>query len=514
MVANVVQNRYYILFISNQEGYAGTFSFRPAVGNGAIFTSTISSAITNPLTIAQCSPPFSISTWPSSADITGLTFSGPGVNPSTGSFDPDIAGVGTHLITISGNPYGCGVTSATYSISVTNCPTVPVISATDTLCWNSPIPSFAVTPLDPALLPSGVTVSQYEWQNLVGGLWQTTNSGPNPGQPAPRNLFQGNHVFRLVAVRSDSVRVRSNVENIFVLDPPQQPFITAASGNGSAGNNGTLTLTACQGSDIQFTYTLANGGGRNTFRYQWQRRDVRGGLWSNVGLPEVISYSTGSRTKTFVGFTDQSYLYRIQATDVSPFLCGSVFSDSILVLVASTASTINPGTISVSSPLCLSNGTNITATSPSGSIFMPNNQPNLNCGRFTFQWQVSNDNTNWSNIPGETNATYIVPARSDVSTRWYRRNCTYVLDGSCTVPTGIGTSISVTLSGTQCPSTPVSSNSVSVSWVDDLPFVSAKSTQTMTGPFAHPWSTSNGVISNTSSNGFTATTASGTSGSA
>lgn len=513
LVANVVQNRYYILFISNQEGYAGTFSFRPAVGNGAIFTSTISSAITNPLTIAQCSPAFSISTWPSSADITGLTFSGPGVNPSTGSFDPDIAGVGTHLITISGNPYGCGVTSATYSISVTNCPTVPVISATDTLCWNSPVPSFAVTPLDPALLPSGVTVSQYEWQNLVGGLWQTTNSGPNPGQPAPRNLFQGNHVFRLVAVRSDGVRVRSNAENIFVLDPPQQPFITAASGNGSAGNNGTLTLTACQGSDIQFTYTLANGGGRNTFRYQWQRRDVRGGLWSNVGLPEVISYSTGSRTKTFVGFTDQSYLYRIQATDVSPFLCGSVFSDSILVLVASTANTINPGTISVSSPLCLSNGTNITATSPSGSIFMPNSQPNLNCGRFIFQWQVSNDNTNWSNISGATNATYSVPARSDVSTRWYRRNCTYVLDGSCTVPTGIGTSISVTLSGTQCPATPVSSNSVSVSWVDDLPFVSAKRTQTMTGPFNHPWSTSNGV-NNTSSNGFTATTASGTSGSA
>lgn len=511
VVANVIQNRYYILFISNQEGYAGTFSFRPTVGNGAIFTSTVASAISNPLTISQCSPPFTISTWPSSADISGLTFSGPGVNPSSGSFDPDIAGVGTHLITISGNPYGCGVTNATYSISVTNCPTVPVISAIDTLCWNSPIPTFSVTQLIPALLPSGVTVAYYQWQNLVAGVWQTTNQGLSP---APRNLFQGNHVFRLVAVRSDSVRVRSNEESIFVLDPPQQPFITAASGNGSAGNNATLTLTACQGSELQFTYTLANGGGRNTFRYQWQRRDVRGGLWNNVGLPEVLTYSTGSRTKTFVGFTDQSYLYRIQATDVSPFLCGSIFSDSILVLVASTANTINPGIINVSSPLCLSNGTTITASSPSGSIFMPNAQPNLNCGRFIFQWQASNDNSNWSNIPGETNATYTVPARSDVSTRWYRRNCTYVLDGSCTVPTGIGTSISVTLSGTQCPANPVSSNSVSVSWVDDLPFVSAKRTQTMTGQFAHPWSTSNGTIEDQSTNGFTASTVSNTSGTA
>lgn len=507
IVASVIQNRYYILLLSNQEGYKGTVFFRTTVGNTAILTSTIAPSITNPITVVQCSAPFVINTWPSSSDISNLTFSGPGVNPNTGSFDPNTAGVGNHVITISGNPYDCGSTTTTYSISVTNCPTVPAISAVDTLCWNSPIPPIALTQMNPALLPPGVTVLRYEWEYSTNQvLWVSAGIGLNP---TPRNLFQGIHWFRVFGVRSDGQRVSSNQESIFVLNPPQQPFITAASGNGSTGNNSSLTLTVCQGAELQFSYTLANGGGSNTFRYQWQRRDVRGGGWNNFGPTEDIVYATGVRTRTFVGFTDNSYLYRIQATDISSFLCGSIFSDSILVLVA--GSNINPGVASSIASQCLNNSTTITATPASGVILMPNNPFSIpNCGRYTYQWQESNDNVNWTNIPGATLGNYNAPGRLNVSTRWYRRNCFYVLDGSCQV----GNGLNVTLTGTVCPVTPVSSNSVSVSWVDDLPFVSAKRTQTMTGQFAHPWSSVGGVVSAQSSSGFNISSAVGASSSA
>ena len=122
-VSPVTSGGYYILAVFNSDRTPGNFSFIPQAGNDVILGSSIISAPGNPGSVVECTPPFTVATYPDAASITGLTITGNGItNSSTGVFSPSVAGIGSHTITISGSPYGCAQRIGTYTINVTPCP--------------------------------------------------------------------------------------------------------------------------------------------------------------------------------------------------------------------------------------------------------------------------------------------------------------------------------------------------------------------------------------------------------
>jgi len=153
-LSSVVANSYYILAVFNMDRTAGNFSFVPQANNNVVLGSTIVSNPSNPATITQCTPPFTISTLPAASQISNLNFSGNGIiDAANGIFSPSVAGIGTHTITITGSPYACAPRSALYTITVNPCPYQPSIqnpSGRTIICWNSFLPPLtAVSPTYP-----------------------------------------------------------------------------------------------------------------------------------------------------------------------------------------------------------------------------------------------------------------------------------------------------------------------------------------------------------------------------
>jgi hypothetical protein len=479
-MTGLLANQYYIFCLTSEEGLAGTFNFVPQTGNSMVFGSSIRplGAPTNPSSIVACSPSFFIQTWPALNNISGVQFSGPGiVNPSTGEFDPIVAsssangGFGLKTITITGNPYGCAPRSATYSINVTPCPSYPCVqnpSNTSTLCWNSFVPPLNASCFNISLLPSGVTLASYQWEVQYQNTtpWVNVGSGPSLNALIATNSMH----IRVVAVLSNGVRVPSN-EVFFTVLPPIQRSQLSVQGGGRdiVCYEGNLTIIA----------SPTNGGG-NQFSYQWERL-IGAGAWTNFGAPTPLPLlSLNGLVATAA--------YRLKATDISVYNCGTVYSDEMTITVLNP---VTPGTIQpVSQNLCLDNPVSINVNAlASGS------------GAPSYQWEYSVDQNSWIPITGATTANYLGGAETIAGTglaapgtRFYRRKIAYQS----------GTVI--------CPSTPLYSNVVTVTWIDDLPYVAFSSTETFSGPFSHPWPNTSGIISNSTSGGIVLTTSGATAG--
>lgn len=478
-MTGLLANQYYIICLTSEEGLAGTFNFVPQTGNSMVFGSSIRplGAPSNPSSIVACSPSFFIQTWPALNNISGVQFSGPGVDPITGEFNPILAsssangGFGLKTITITGNPYGCAPRSATYSINVTPCPSYPCVqnpSNTSTLCWNSFVPPLNAGCFNISLLPGGVTLASYQWevqyQNTT--TWVNVGSGPSLNALIATNSMN----IRVVAVLSNGVRVPSN-EVFFTVLPPIQRSQLSVQGGGRD--------TVCYEGNLTIIASPTNGGG-NQFSYQWERR-IGAGAWNNFGTPTT---STSLPLNGLVATAS----YRLKATDISVNNCGTIYSDEMTVTVLNP---VTPGTIQPASQnLCLDNTVSFNVSaSASGS------------GAPSYQWEYSVDQNSWVPITGATSATYSGGAETisgtglaAPGTRFYRRRIAYQA----------GTVI--------CPSTALYSNVVTVTWIDDLPYVAFSSTETFSGPFSHPWPNTSGIISNPTSGGIALTTSGTTAG--
>jgi len=470
-VSPVTSGGYYILAVFNSDRTPGNFSFIPQAGNDVILGSSIISAPGNPGSVVECTPPFTIATYPDAASITGLTFTGNGItNSSTGVFSPSVAGIGSHTITISGSPYGCAQRIGTYTINVTPCPYPPSISnpsGRNVICWNSFLPPlFAVSPS----YPSGITHVSWVWEYKLAGTtnWVSVVPTPSPDNSLVNFVVTGSLEIRVRDILSNGVSVSSAPVAFTVLNPIQVPVVSLGSG--------TTNSTLCNGAALNLTATAANGGG-NSFQYEWQRRLVPAGSW-------VTITSGGPNTNLNLPSVTQSAEYRIIATDISIRNCGSVLSDPILITVQAVVNQGSIGTVALPSELeaCMDNSVTINSINPA-----------TGSGTIAYQWYVSTDNLNWNAVGGNT-PSYTAPALGVPGRRFYRRQATS------------------TQNGVVCPSTPEYSNVVSVTWIDDFPFVSAARLHEFDGPFSHNWQVSSGgsTISGQTSNGITITTPSAT----
>ena len=132
------------------------------------------------------------------------------------------------------------------------------------------------------------------------------------------------------------------------------------------------------------------------YSYLW-KKSVNGGFtWADI---------SGANSSTFSESLNlnNSTIYKRIATSGT---CGSTESNVIAITVLPD---FVSGVISSTQTVCyLGNPLPLTGTNPTGAD-----------GSYTFQWQSSGDNTNWSNIFGEKDAT-LQPQPSIAST-YFRR---------------------------------------------------------------------------------------------
>jgi hypothetical protein len=443
VVNAVVSNSYYILAVFNSDRTAGNFSFVPQANNNVVLGSAILSAPANPSTITQCTPPFTIATFPVASQISNLNYSGNGIiDAANGVFSPSLAGVGTHSITITGSPYACAPRIGIYNITVSPCPYAPSISnpsGQNVICWNAFLPP--LTAVSPSY-PPGISHVSWVWEYK---LLSSPNWLPypiSPDNPLTNFVVTGSLEIRVRDILSNGVSVTSAPIAFTVLNPIQVPVVSLVSG----------PSTLCNGSSLALTATPANGGG-NVFQYQWQRNTGSG--WVTVSPPSSSpSYNISAVT--------QSAQYRIIATDISIRQCGSVFSDPISITVQDvvTQGQVGPNPPPSQIEVCMDEPAFIGNTTPAtGSA----------AATLTYKWEESTNGTTWSPIPSSNTPTYSAPALTIPGRRFYRRQATF------------------TLNGVVCPTTPEYSNVVSVTWVDDFPYVSATRLHQFDGPFNHDW---------------------------
>jgi large repetitive protein len=136
----------------------------------------------------------------------------------------------------------------------------------------------------------------------------------------------------------------------------------------------------CEGGSVVITADTINGTGNIT--YQWYT-SADGSSFSPMSGETALSYTppTGSAGITY---------YQVTAT-ASGTGCGTVTSDSAIVEVLPQISiSIDPGIFSV----CTREVVQLDASTQNG------------VGTFTYQWQSSSDNVNWSNIVSASDTLY------------------------------------------------------------------------------------------------------------
>jgi hypothetical protein len=254
------------------------------------------------------------------------------------------------------------------------------VTADQTLCYGLKPANF-ISSID----PTGSSTFSYQWQKKEDGhfTWSDITGANSLSYSEDNNLIVTTQYKRL-ANSGGCGTVESNIISITVYSPLTGGAITA-------------DQTICN-SSIPSGFTNVNlpSGGNGSYSYLW-KKSVNGGFtWADI---------SGANSSTFSESLNlnNSTIYKRIATSGT---CGSTESNVIAITVLPD---FVSGVISSTQTVCyLGNPLPLTGTNPTGAD-----------GSYTFQWQSSGDNTNWSNIFGEKDAT-LQPQPSIAST-YFRR---------------------------------------------------------------------------------------------
>lgn len=281
---------------------------------------------------------------------------------------------------VVGTSNGCS-DSADIAVTVNPVPAKPAVVTPVNYCQNA-----TVSPLS-ATATAGHTLTWYDNPALTGG---------SATPPAVSSATPG--TFKYYVTQSAS-GCTSEADTITVTVFPS-----------IANNNVTADQTICAGSAASTLAGAAATGGNGTYVYQWQMSVDGGATWTNISGATSADYNPGSPTATT--------MYR---RNVESGLCSST---SNVVTV-----TVQPGM----------NNFNIAAnqTICEGAVpaLIDGQAPTGGSGTYTYTWEVSTDNVNWTVISGATGEDY-QPAALTVTT-YFRRK---VNGGDC-----VATSNAVTI---------------------------------------------------------------------
>lgn len=274
----------------------------------------------------------------------------------------------------------CGIVfSDSIVISIYDSLKKPVISANQTICYGFKTDTIKL--INPAF--GANNNFNYQWQESINGSsWSNILNG-NQSKLVLNNLTSSVFV-RINAISNLSCGIiYSDSILITVLPKLVKPNISSSQ-------------TICYNSEadtIKITQTAI--GGNNNFLYQWQV--------SNNGLNWIdINGANGINFKSNKLLND--VFYRVRAT--STISCGIIYSDSVYINVLNL---LSPGKISTNQNICKN-------STPNPLTF--SNLPAGGTGSYIYQWQVSSDSINFSNLVSENANTLVIGNLNE--TKYYR----------------------------------------------------------------------------------------------
>ena len=518
-------NQYYVLLVTNPEGRNGNFLFIP---NSNVNTASIGSVLSFnpnlPSSVLVCASPFLLETFPSSSNISGLRFSGPGVDSISGLFNPSNAGVGTHLIQVSGSLFGCqGVYSASYFVTVTALPSVTNISVNPTnLTGGSSLVSLNAQVSPPGIYsyiwsgPSGVALpATASWQTNTPG-WYSVRAVPDPmTNPACSESLDSVFVYQGPNVSlngNDTVcwQLNPNISGGTVNTIPNGVTVTSYQWQRKLFN--TTSWININNQNSPSSLTVIDASGRQSIRLSAQLSNgvlvtsneidivvLPAGIAPILSLDPNYSQNTTICLNEAVGLkatpatgSGGNFLYRWQRqvgnnwvdiftpalqADLETQFANLTQTTSYRViaedvsgigcpslisntLVINVHGLVTPGSVTASDT-SLCFGQNVTIRNvQSGTVSLG--------GLLNYVWEESLDQAFWSPIPGQTADSLVTPSYTSGQRRFYRRR------------------IYSSLNNVLCPiNLPAVSNIVSVIWLQDYPFLSLSPQFGFTGPYVH-----------------------------
>ncbi|MDD4150166.1 MAG: T9SS type A sorting domain-containing protein, partial [Bacteroidales bacterium] len=265
-------------------------------------------------------------------------------------------------------------TCVSYSVTVSPDPIVSISSNTTNICTGGAV-DFTQTVSG----GSGTIINQWE-HSSDGSNWSAWTTSSNPTYS---NLASSMY-FRCVRTATDN-GCNDGISNTIYVSVAPDPIISLQP---------ISPDPICIGGTTASITTSAEDG-TGSFSYQWQYNN--GGSWVNVsnGSPSGAIYSGATGSNFFVAGISISgeYEYRCNINQ-SGNGCGQLTTNTIIVDVKEDPTV----SISGDATIC-SGGTASLLANESGGA-----------GTFTYQWERSSNETEWSSISGATNALYTTPA--------------------------------------------------------------------------------------------------------
>ncbi|MCF8281636.1 MAG: hypothetical protein K9J45_14630 [Bacteroidales bacterium] len=205
--------------------------------------------------------------------------------------------------------------------------------------------------------------------------------------------------FRTVANATDCNSVYSNYGILSVEGP-------------LSVNTQPTAVVECSGNSTVFNASFDNPGVAGSTIYRWQLSIDGGTSWNNLSNNTTYSGTATTQLAIFNVAGLHGYCYRLSARTST---CATLFTNSACLTVEGPITvTTQPTTVD----LCSNDATSFFSDATVGTA-----------GTFDYQWQVTSDNLNWSDIDGttdggvysgETTTTLNVSAVANLYSRCYR----------------------------------------------------------------------------------------------
>jgi hypothetical protein len=278
--------------------------------------------------------------------------------------------------------FGCGtLETSSLMINVYEEFITGSINATDTICYDTDA-NIINTIISPS---GGNNPYSYEWTYSNDNINWTIIAGNNSPSYNPSLLTDTTYYKVNYISNSGCGQLSSNISQVIVL-----PIVVA----GNIENDQFLCYDSL--STPIYMDTLSYGGDNN-FSYQWELSS-NGNIWSEILGADSTMYSPG--------FMNLSTFYRLKVASTYNANCLNRYSNIIDIHVYDPLAS---GEINSNQDICFN-------TQPDSLSFTL--LPSGADGNYTYLWQESVNNTNWSDIPSSDIIVYQPPALD--STRYYR----------------------------------------------------------------------------------------------
>jgi hypothetical protein len=277
----------------------------------------------------------------------------------------------------------CGtVQTNSVQIIVNNQLVAGSVKSDQTICYGTPPSIFLTT-----TYPTGGTGSfSYQWQKLIGSSWNDIASATS------ETYTSGNLTTTTYFRRSETSAACGTVNSNQITVTVRNQFFPGVIGSSQTVNYGAVPA--------ELVSVQSATGGAGSFTYQWQN-SLDNSTWSNI---------TGAVSESFQppALTVKKYYKRL-TTDAS---CGTIETN---VLTITVNSLLVPGEIKDNQTICYNTTPNQLTTSviPLGGN-----------GTYLYQWQKTEDGTNWTNITAANGDSYQPTVL--IKTTYFRKKVTSV----------------------------------------------------------------------------------------